>query len=88
MRFLALIPSNPSDPCVVPVRARLYVLFLCVIVPCRIVSQGIKIVERVEIPPELVPKDAQVEITAKVFGGYHGGDGYKGVSAMMMDDDG
>ncbi|RYY69115.1 hypothetical protein EON63_24045 [archaeon] len=31
-----------------------------------IVSTGIKIVERVAIPPELVPKDAQVEIMAKV----------------------
>eukprot|EP00903_Cladosiphon_okamuranus_P019271 g17715.t2 len=41
-----------------------------------IVSTGIKIVERVEIPPELVPKDAQVEITAKVFGGYHAGTAY------------
>eukprot|EP01031_Cornospumella_fuschlensis_P025473 gene25473-30755_t len=30
-----------------------------------IVSTGIKIVERVAIPPELVPKDAQVEIMAK-----------------------
>lgn len=41
-----------------------------------IVSSGIKIVERVPIPPELVPKDAQVEIQAKVFVGYHGGDTY------------
>jgi GTP cyclohydrolase II len=42
-----------------------------------IVASGIKIDERVEIPPELVPKDAQVEITAKVFHGYHGGKRYK-----------
>ena len=41
-----------------------------------IVQSGIKIVERVPIPPELVPKDAQVEITAKVFEGYHGGGDY------------
>ena len=41
-----------------------------------IVNSGIKIVERVPIPPELVPKDAQVEIQAKVFVGYHGGDTY------------
>jgi GTP cyclohydrolase II len=41
-----------------------------------IVATGIKIVERVPIPPELVPKDAQVEIQAKVFVGYHGGDTY------------
>merc|ERR1712100_813353 len=36
-----------------------------------IVATGIKIEERVEIPPEMVPKDAQVETTAKVFSGYH-----------------
>lgn len=33
--------------------------------------------ERIPIPPELVPKDAQVEITAKVYAGYNGGDVYK-----------
>jgi len=42
-----------------------------------IVNSGIKIVNRVAIPPELIPKDAQVEIAAKVFVGYHGGDTYK-----------
>jgi len=42
-----------------------------------IVASGIKIVERVPIPPELIPKDAQVEIAAKVFVGYHGGEQYK-----------
>ena len=31
-----------------------------------IIASGIKIVERVPIPPELIPKDAQVEIAAKV----------------------
>jgi GTP cyclohydrolase II len=31
-----------------------------------IINSGIKIVERVPIPPELIPKDAQVEIAAKV----------------------
>jgi len=41
-----------------------------------IVATGIKIVERVPIPPELIPKDAQVEIAAKVAVGYHGGDQY------------
>lgn len=41
-----------------------------------IVGSGIKVVERVPIPPELVPKDAAVEITAKVFEGYDGGDQY------------
>lgn len=39
--------------------------------------QGIEIVERIPIPEELVPKDAQVEITAKVFAGYNGGSVYK-----------
>jgi GTP cyclohydrolase II len=38
-----------------------------------IVNSGIRIIERVPIPPELIPKDAQVEIAAKVFVGYHGG---------------
>jgi GTP cyclohydrolase II len=42
-----------------------------------IAKTGIKIVERVAIPPELIPKDAQVEIAAKVYVGYHGGDLYK-----------
>ncbi|KAG9409615.1 hypothetical protein AC1031_019876 [Aphanomyces cochlioides] len=38
-----------------------------------IVKSGIEIVERVPIPKELVPQDAQVEITAKVYAGYNGG---------------
>jgi len=42
-----------------------------------IVNTGIKIEKRVEIPPELVPKDAQVEMAAKVFAGYHAGDSYQ-----------
>merc|ERR1712187_435851 len=42
-----------------------------------IVSTGIKIEERVEIPPEMVPKDAHVEIAAKVFAGYHAGTAYE-----------
>jgi GTP cyclohydrolase II len=41
-----------------------------------IINSGIKIIERVPIPPELVPADAQVEIAAKVVMGYHGGDAY------------
>ncbi len=41
-----------------------------------IINSGIRIIERVPIPPELVPKDAQVEMAAKVFGGYHGGEQY------------
>mmetsp|Transcript_14304 Transcript_14304/g.17028 ORF Transcript_14304/g.17028 Transcript_14304/m.17028 type:complete len:468 (-) Transcript_14304:105-1508(-) len=48
-----------------------------------IVGSGIKVVERVPIPPELVPKDAAVEITAKVFEGYEGGDQYKVDDSMM-----
>jgi GTP cyclohydrolase II len=42
-----------------------------------IVASGIRIVERVPIPSELIPKDAQVEIAAKVHVGYHGGSEYK-----------
>jgi len=42
-----------------------------------IVKTGIKIVERIPIPPELVPADAKVEIDAKVFAGYEGGNVYK-----------
>lgn len=44
-----------------------------------IVGSGIKIVNRVEIPKELVPPDAQVEITAKVFHGYNAGKAYQGI---------
>jgi GTP cyclohydrolase II len=36
-----------------------------------LVSQGIEIVERVPIPDELVPADAQVEIVAKKAAGYY-----------------
>ena len=56
--------------------------------PCRynaIVESGIKIVNRVEIPPEMVPKDAQVEIAAKVFHGYHAGAGYAGMDEKRLD---
>jgi hypothetical protein len=49
-----------------------------------IVATGIKIDERVEIPPEMVPKDAQVEITAKVYHGYHGGKRYKVDTEQMQ----
>jgi GTP cyclohydrolase II len=41
-----------------------------------IVQTGIKIVNRIEIPKELIPADAAVEITAKVFHGYNGGKSY------------
>jgi GTP cyclohydrolase II len=36
-----------------------------------IVSSGIEIGERVRIPPELVPADAQVEMDAKMAAGYY-----------------
>jgi GTP cyclohydrolase II len=36
-----------------------------------IVNSGIQIVERVPIPPHMVPKDAQVEIDAKIAAGYY-----------------
>lgn len=49
-----------------------------------IVNSGIKIIERVPIPPELVPKDAQVEIAAKVHVGYHGGAAYGEVTAESL----
>lgn len=38
-----------------------------------IVESGIRIVERVDIPEELIPCDAHVEIDAKVFAGYFAG---------------
>lgn len=41
-----------------------------------IVNSGIKIVERVPLPKELVPADAQVEMDAKVAAGYEGGKVY------------
>jgi GTP cyclohydrolase II len=44
-----------------------------------IVNTGIEIVNRVEIPKELVPDDAQVEITAKVYHGYNAGKAYQGI---------
>ncbi|MDK3155115.1 GTP cyclohydrolase II [Kamptonema cortianum] len=36
-----------------------------------IVNSGIKVIERVPIPPELIPADAQVEIEAKKAAGYY-----------------
>jgi GTP cyclohydrolase II len=36
-----------------------------------LVSQGIDIVERIPIPPELVPPDAHVELEAKKAAGYY-----------------
>jgi GTP cyclohydrolase II len=39
-----------------------------------LVSQGIEIIERVPIPDERVPTDAQVEINAKRAAGYYSPD--------------
>ena len=36
-----------------------------------LIGQGIRIIERVEIPGELVPADAHVEIAAKKAAGYY-----------------
>lgn len=49
-----------------------------------ITGSGIKVDERVPIPPELVPEDAKVEINAKVVLGYHAGDAYKDVNADTL----
>mgnify|MGYP005681292651 FL=1 len=49
-----------------------------------IVNSGIKIVNRIEIPPDMVPEDAQVEITAKVFHGYNAGKAYQGIDANTL----
>ena len=38
-----------------------------------VTSSGIKIVERCDIPEELIPADAKVEIDAKVYAGYYAG---------------
>jgi len=49
-----------------------------------IVSTGIKIENRIEIPPDMVPEDAQVEITAKVFHGYNAGKAYQGIDEEKL----
>ena len=38
-----------------------------------VTSSGIEIVDRVDIPDELIPADAKVEIDAKVYAGYYAG---------------
>ena len=38
-----------------------------------VTSSGIKIVERCDIPEELIPADAKVEIDAKMYAGYYSG---------------
>ena len=42
-----------------------------------LVSQGVKIIERVPIPDELVPADAQVEMVAKKAAGYYSSEAAK-----------
>lgn len=49
-----------------------------------IVNSGIKIIERVPLPADLVPDDAQVEIMAKVHAGYEGGKVYKKVDRKKL----
>mmetsp|Transcript_19672 Transcript_19672/g.42796 ORF Transcript_19672/g.42796 Transcript_19672/m.42796 type:complete len:253 (+) Transcript_19672:263-1021(+) len=49
-----------------------------------IVNTGIEIVNRVEIPKELVPDDAQVEITAKVYHGYNAGKAYQNIDEKEL----
>jgi len=49
-----------------------------------IVNSGIEIVNRVEIPKDLVPDDAQVEITAKVFHGYNAGKAYQDIDECKL----
>ena len=41
--------------------------------PSHLRVQGIEVLERIPIPPEMIPADAHVEIDAKVAVGYHGG---------------
>jgi GTP cyclohydrolase II len=50
-----------------------------------IVNTGIKIVNRVPIPKELIPDDAHVEINAKVFAGYHAGKVYEGIDEKTLE---
>ncbi len=46
------------------------------------VNSGIEIVERVPIPPELIPPDASVEMEAKKAAGYYAPDGAPGDNAL------
>lgn len=49
-----------------------------------IVDSGIKIINRIEIPNELVPDDAKVEIIAKVYHGYNAGKSYAEVNEESL----
>ena len=42
-----------------------------------ITGAGIQVINRVPLPPHLVPEDAKVELTAKVYAGYEGGEVYQ-----------
>ena len=50
-----------------------------------ITGAGIEVTDRVPLPEHLVPADAQVEIAAKVFAGYDGGDVYKKGTRERLD---
>ena len=50
-----------------------------------LVSQGVEIVERIAIPDELVPPDAQVEISAKRAAGYYAPEGISDAIARAGD---
>ena len=47
-----------------------------------LVSQGIEIGERLDLPEELIPEDAQVEMEAKKAAGYFTQDTIKGADAL------
>lgn len=47
-----------------------------------IVKSGIEVVNRISIPPELIPADAQVEIEAKKAAGYFSADGAKDIEGL------
>jgi GTP cyclohydrolase II len=47
-----------------------------------IIGSGIEVVERVPIPPELIPEDASVEIEAKKAAGYYSPDGPPGDNVL------
>lgn len=50
-----------------------------------VTSSGIEIVDRVDIPDELIPADAQVEIDAKVYAGYFAGSKEKKTFEQLAD---
>ena len=50
-----------------------------------VTSSGIKIVERCDIPEELIPADAKVEIDAKVYAGYFAGSKEKKTFEQLAD---